>query len=202
MSVSEEDIKWAKDHRQMQLLYGVVNTSMAKNKTEADEQLTGKIKRFEDNLILLINLISGNDIPSYHITRFMIILINKTLLIADEAALANLTISSLHKNVKEIISCMITLHKLCQEEAFRTAMCKIQAKFITDCIINTEAPIDYLRQQLQLLQFNLSKNDSGPKYAESEESVQTIHTAIKSIADETQKVREFCEQYKVPFKKV
>jgi hypothetical protein len=196
MAVRIEDIKSTMDNQQQQLLYGFVRGTMAENKKAGDKEVQEKIKIFEDNIILLINLILSNNIPSNHITRFMVLLINK-ILSESEAALANITISNINQYIGEISRSMITLHKLCQEENFKDTICKIQAGFITDCIINTEAPARELRQQLQLWRIHLTNGASDPKYETAKTSIPGIEKKIEIIDGKTKQVEVFCEQYKV-----
>ena len=197
MSTREEDIKWARENQQLQLLYSVVTASMSEVEKTADKPLKEKIKTFEDNMISLINLISNNNIPAHHLTRYLIVLINKVLLTKDEGELVNIKIAGIDKKIDQIISNIIILHKLCQKEDFRLAMCEIQANFTTDCIVNTESPAYNLRQQLQLWQLHLSKGESDPTYPKAKQQVQEIQSQIDVINKETSKVREFCDQYKV-----
>ena len=69
MAVRIEDIKSTMDNQQQQLLYGFVRGTMAENKKAGDKEVQEKIKIFEDNIILLINLILSNNIPSNHSKR-------------------------------------------------------------------------------------------------------------------------------------
>ncbi len=198
MSTTNEEINnWAKKNQQMQLLYSIVHASLKEMNKTKDKQLKEKSIIFEDTLISLIQFISDNGIPAESLTMYLIIIINKSLLTQDEAELASIIISKLHKNVDKMINSMIILRGLCQEEDFRTAICHIQAEFASNFISNTESPIYPLEQQLQLWQLHLSKGESDPQFTKAKAEVPEIQSQMDTIHKNIQTALAFCEQYKV-----
>ena len=197
MPLSEEDIKWAKENQQLQLLYSVVNSSMKDVEETADKELKEKIINFKDNLISLIEQVSGNGISSAHLSKYLVVLIHILLTKKETTELANINISNIHKHVEQIVNAMTALHILCKEEVFRSALCKIQAGFATDCIVNTQAPAYNLRRQLQLWQLHLSRGESDPAFSKAQQQVKEIQNHIEQINSKTQQAREFCEKFKI-----
>lgn len=199
MAVKREDIKQVMDNQKLQLLYSLVKSSIveekAEDKKEADEQLKGTVDYFKDNVISLIKLILDNKISPNHVAGFMILLINKILISENEDTLSKAEIPNLNKST--IMPAMLALHKLCKKEAFKAAICKIQANFITDCIVSVESPLYNLRQQLQSSKLRLSNFADEDSQKTAESSIRRIEAEIDSVVDKTKKIEEFCTKHKV-----
>ena len=200
MAVKREDIKQVMDNQKLQLLYSLVKSSIveekAEDKKEADEQLKWTVENFKNNVISLIKkLILDNKISPNHVTGFMVLLINKILISEDEDTLSKVDVPNLNKST--IIPEMLALHKLCKEDAFKSAICKIQEDFITDCILSAESPLYNLRQQLQSSKFRLSNFADEDSQKTAESSIRRIEAEIDSVVDKTKKIEEFCKKHKV-----
>lgn len=195
-----EGIKWAREIGELQLLHTIINSSVAEAEKIEHKATAEKTKVFKTNMFSLIDSISGNGISAFHLSRFLIILINQILLAKEESALTTIKISGIDKNIEQITNSTIALHRLCKEENFRMAMCKIQANFATECVVNTESPVRILREQLRMWQLQLSKEKTRTQPSAAKEHVQEIEERINAVIKETNEAREFCEKYKVDFK--
>ena len=199
MSINEENIKLAIENRHRQLLYSIIDNSMTGETKEADEQLKEKIKNFKENVTLLSDLISDNGIPGRNLTQYLVLLIHETLSAKDQTELVTLKISDLNKKTDDIVKTLSTLHKLCQEKIFRTALCKIQTRFATACEFNAEAPSRNLRGELLLWQSRLPKDKGDAGFVEANHNIEKIQAALKVWDKSYEDTKKFCEQYTVRY---
>jgi hypothetical protein len=215
MSTKQEDIKWAINDQQLQLLYSIVSASIEEAKKTATAELKDKIKKYVNSIESLINLTFSNGTPLPFLTIPLIALINKILLSekpSTTTTLAQLKPYGVNKNIDKLVPHVNALHILCQEEVFKSAICNVQKYFVTDCILKAEAPLYNLRQQLfsvrqkfQQLQSQKShstqEKDNSSLIKKAEQEIKKIESKIELSNKTTKKIHEFCDSYKVSFKR-
>lgn len=90
------------------------------------------------------------------------------------------------------------MRELCKHEKFKIAMGKIQDRFATICIMNTQAPAQNLRQQLVIWQMHASKEKKEPDL-DIKEQIQKAESQIVTLDKEVEKAKNFCSRHTVRF---
>jgi hypothetical protein len=181
----------------IQSLYSTVGFAIRESNI-SEEVTDGKDQEFEGNMYSLIKLLSeNNNIRAQELTRLLIPLIYKVLS-TNESELAQMKIPKIIKNEAAIRETLVNIHNICQNGPYRSLLCKIQAVFSTECILNTKEPGYELRKQLQLWQFNLSKSAGAAQPANATPlNIENIKAKIRKVDEETEKATRFCETYRV-----